>query len=88
MSEAFRFGVRFIGTMVAVLAAVLLAGGAQAQKRGGSLSVGLELDIAGFDPLKVGVFDTAANMAAALLFDTLTALDEACLLYTSDAADE
>jgi peptide/nickel transport system substrate-binding protein len=77
MSEAFRFGVRLIGTMVAVLAAVLLAGGAQAQKRGGSLSVGLELDIAGFDPLKVGVFDTAANMAAALLFDTLTALDEA-----------
>jgi peptide/nickel transport system substrate-binding protein len=36
----------------------------------------LELDIAGFDPLKVGVFDTSANMAASLIFDTLTSLDE------------
>jgi hypothetical protein len=30
------------------------------------------LDISGFYPLKVGVFDTAAQMAAALIFDTLT----------------
>jgi peptide/nickel transport system substrate-binding protein len=33
------------------------------------------LDISGFDPLKVGVFDTAAQMAAALIFDTLTGRD-------------
>ena len=50
---------------------------AVAQKSGGSLTVGLELDIPGFDPLKVGVFDTSASMAAALMFDTLTSLDEA-----------
>ena len=54
----------------------LFAGAAQAQKPGGSITVGLELDIPGFDPLKVGVFDTAALTAAAALFDTLTYLDE------------
>jgi hypothetical protein len=27
------------------------------------------LDISGFDPPKVGIFDTAAQMAAALIFD-------------------
>ena len=43
----------------------LLAGSASAQKQGGSITVGLELDIPGFDPLKVGVFDTAAETAAA-----------------------
>src|SRR5262249_48342353 len=49
---------------------------AMAQKHGGSLTVGLELDIPGFDPLKVGVFDTAALAAARLIFDTLTILDD------------
>ena len=49
---------------------------AAAQKRGGTLTVGVELDIPGFDPLKVGVFDTAANIAADLIFDTLTSLDD------------
>ena len=33
---------------------------AAAQKPGGSITVGLELDIPGFDPLKVGVYDTSA----------------------------
>jgi peptide/nickel transport system substrate-binding protein len=54
----------------------LLAGPAVAQKQGGSITVGLELDIAGFDPLKVGVFDTASFTAAAAIFDTLTTLDD------------
>src|SRR5262249_14107720 len=61
----------------AALGVALMAAAAAAQKPGGSITVGLELDIAGFDPLKVGVFDTSANMAAALLFDTLTTLDDA-----------
>jgi peptide/nickel transport system substrate-binding protein len=52
------------------------AGAAHAQKQGGSITVGLELDIAGFDPLKVGVFDTASYTAAAAIFDTLTTLDD------------
>jgi peptide/nickel transport system substrate-binding protein len=54
----------------------LLASPAFAQKRGGSITVGLELDIPGFDPLKVGVFDTAALTAAAAIFDTLSYLDD------------
>src|ERR1035437_6843011 len=54
----------------------LWAGPANAQKQGGSITVGLELDIPGFDPLKVGVFDTSAETAAAAIFDTLVALDD------------
>ncbi len=54
----------------------LLASPASAQKPGGSITVGLEVDIPGFDPLKVGVFDTAAETAAAAIFDTMTYLDD------------
>jgi peptide/nickel transport system substrate-binding protein len=57
-------------------AVTMLASAAAAQKQGGSITVGLELDIPGLDPIKVGVYDTAAEMAAALLFDTLTAIDD------------
>jgi peptide/nickel transport system substrate-binding protein len=62
--------------LVAAFGATLLAGSASAQKQGGSITVGLEADIPGFDPLKVGVFDTAALTAAAAMFDTLTYLDD------------
>ncbi len=61
---------------VAAFGIALLASPASAQKQGGSITVGLELDIPGFDPLKVGVFDTAAQTAAAAIFDTLTNLDD------------
>src|SRR4029079_16766697 len=57
-------------TCMAAAALLLLAAPAMAQKQGGSITVGLELDIPGLDPLKVGVYDTAAEMAAALIFDT------------------
>lgn len=49
---------------------------ASAQKQGGTITVGQELDIPGFDPLKVGVFDTSAETAASAIFDTLTTLDD------------
>lgn len=62
--------------VVAAAAAVLAAGPAMAQKQGGTLTVGLELDIPGFDPLKVGVYDTAANIAASLLLETLVGPDD------------
>ena len=55
---------------------IALAAPASAQKPGGTITVGLELDIPGFDPLKVGVFDTSAETAAAAIFDTLTTLDD------------
>jgi len=53
------------GAWASRLAGALLAVGlmmvpAWAQKPGGTLTVGLETDIPGFDPLKVGVFDTGA----------------------------
>ena len=66
------------GKLLALVAAgaVLAAGPAIAQKKGGTLTVGLELDIPGFDPLKVGVYDTAVNIAASLILETLVAPDE------------
>ncbi len=65
------------GKLLALVAsaAVFATGPALAQKQGGTMTVGLELDIPGFDPLKVGVYDTAAVTAAGLLFETLTTLD-------------
>src|SRR6516162_1031830 len=64
-------------TAFAAGASLLVAAGtAVAQKNGGSITVGQELEIPGFDPLKVGVFDTAAQTAAAAIFDTLTYLDD------------
>jgi peptide/nickel transport system substrate-binding protein len=62
--------------LAAVFGVALFATPAGAQKQGGSITVGLELDISGFDPLKVGVFDTASYTAAASIFDTLTYLDD------------
>ena len=63
--------------LVAGFAVALFAAPASAQKQGGSITVGLELDIPGFDPLKVGVYDTARrNTAAAAIFDTLVTLDD------------
>jgi len=61
---------------LAASAALLAVAPAMAQKKGGTLTVGLELDIPGFDGLKVGVYDTAANIAASLIFDTLVKLDD------------
>src|SRR3979411_3500203 len=60
----------------AAVGIALFASPAMAQKRCCSITVGLELDIPGFDPLKVGVFDTAALTAAAAIFDTLAYLDD------------
>jgi len=62
--------------LTTVFGVALFAGTAHAQKQGGSITVGLELDIPGFDPLKVGVYDTSAETAAAAIFDTLTTLDD------------
>lgn len=62
--------------LVTVFSFGSLAQPAQAQKMGGTITVGQELDIPGFDPLKVGVFDTSAETAAAAIFDTLTTLDD------------
>src|ERR1700730_13158959 len=62
--------------LAAAFAVALFAGAANAQKQRGSLSFGVELDIPGFDPLKVGAYDTATFTAAAAIFDTLATLDD------------
>jgi len=68
---------RLLGVAFSLATATGLgAAPALAQKQGGTLTVGLELDIPGFDPLKVGVYDTAANIAASLLLETLVKLDD------------
>jgi 4-phytase/acid phosphatase/peptide/nickel transport system substrate-binding protein len=63
-------------SLAAVAALAFAAGPALAQKKGGTLTVGVELDIPGFDPLKVGVYDTSANIAASLILETLVGLDD------------
>src|SRR5262245_9347696 len=68
--------IAILRTSLAAAVSLLVAGGtAEAQKQGGSITLGVELDIPGFDPLKVGVFDTGAQVAASLVFDTLTGRD-------------
>jgi peptide/nickel transport system substrate-binding protein len=59
-----------------ILAALSLAPVAAAQTRGGKVTLGVEQDIAGFDPLIVGVYDTGQEAVASLVFDTLTRLDD------------
>src|SRR5271157_4693896 len=76
MTTGTRAGAVMRNIVLAAAGVTLLAGPAMAQKQGGTVTLGLELDIPGFDPLKVGVYDTAAESAAAAIFDTLTTLDE------------
>jgi peptide/nickel transport system substrate-binding protein len=59
-----------------VLAALSLAPVAAAQTRGGKVTLGVEQDIAGFDPLVVGVYDTGQEATAALVLERLTRLDD------------
>ena len=75
-SGVIRPGVIRSATLACAAVCMALAGPALAQKKGGTLTVGLELDIPGFDPLKVGVYDTSANVAAALIFDNLATLGD------------
>jgi peptide/nickel transport system substrate-binding protein len=75
MTSTIRYrSFRSIG--LTALVAAGLAFPAAAQTRGGSATIGVEQDIAGFDPLIVGVYDTGQAATARLIFDTLTKLDE------------
>ncbi|HYM03940.1 MAG TPA: ABC transporter substrate-binding protein [Stellaceae bacterium] len=76
MKSAFRWGIALRCIVLAWGACLGLGEGALAQTRGGTVTVGVEQDIAGFDPITVGIYDTGATAAAALLFDTLTRLDD------------
>lgn len=60
----------------AFLTSMWLMVGAGAETSGGSVTLAVEQDIAGFDPLIVGVYDTGQAAIARLVFDTLTKLDD------------
>ena len=59
--------------LAGVTAVALSAGAAQAQK---TLIIGLETDLAGFDPLKAHVLGISANTAAVLIMERMTELDD------------
>jgi peptide/nickel transport system substrate-binding protein len=61
MKTAFRWRSLVGIALGAALGVAMFTEAAIAQKQGGSITVGLETDIPGFDPLKVGVFDTGAE---------------------------
>ena len=67
MTSTIRHRLLALASVFAAAALGFGAGPAMAQKQGDTLTVGLELDILGFDPLKVGVYDTAGNIAASLI---------------------
>jgi 4-phytase/acid phosphatase/peptide/nickel transport system substrate-binding protein len=71
---------------ILVAASLALSAGVQAQTRGGAATLGVEQDIAGFDPLIVGVYDTGQIAVAALVFDTLTRIDDAGKLVPAAGA--
>ena len=72
MKAAMRSSVLARIFLVAGFGVAMSVSPASAQKSGGSITVGLELDIPGFDPLKVGVYDTAALTASSAIFDHFT----------------
>ena len=76
MTSTIRHHLLASSFVMAAAAMGFSAGPAMAQKQGGTLTVGLELDIPGFDPLKVGVYDTSANIAASLILEQLTGLGD------------
>lgn len=66
----------FVSIAIATLLAISLTQPAAAQTRGGKVTLGVEQDIPGFDPLIVGVYDTGQEATAVLLFETLTRLGD------------
>jgi peptide/nickel transport system substrate-binding protein len=68
-----RLCVLALGAFAALALTIMPAG---AQTRGGTVKFGVGEDIAGFDPVTVGAYGPATASAAALLFNTLTKLDD------------
>lgn len=63
--------------VISGIVAILLIGtqAALAQVKGGSLSVGIETDVRGFDPIKSGVLGASGGVVAASIMETLLILD-------------
>ncbi len=68
--------------LLAALSAGLMTAPAMAQTptqtpvRGGTLTVGVESDFEGFDPVKAGVYSNSTVTAASLFYETLMRLDD------------
>ncbi len=76
MQSAYRLRGALCGVAMGCLMWLACGGQVAAQTPGGKATVGVEQDIPGFDPLIVGIYDTGAVATAALLFDTLTRIDD------------
>src|SRR5436189_6072115 len=74
-----RFGL--VAALAAGLATVPGMGPAMAQQaaapvKGGTLTIGVESDFEGFDPIKAGVYSNSTVTAASLFYETLMRLDD------------
>lgn len=70
-----RFGL--VAALAAGIAAPALAQSpAPAPVRGGALTIGVESDFEGFDPIRAGVYSNSTVTAASLIYDTLMRLDD------------
>jgi peptide/nickel transport system substrate-binding protein len=67
-----RFGLA-AALAVGLAAAPVLA---QAPVRGGTLTIGVESDFEGFDPIRAGVYSNSTVTAASLFYETLMRLDD------------
>ena len=75
---------RRFGLMAAVAAGLAFPALAQAPAhaqapapaRGGALTIGVESDFEGFDPIRAGVYSNSTVTAASLIYDTLMRLDD------------
>ena len=69
-----RFGL--VAALAAGLVAVPALAQAQAPVKGGTLTIGVESDFEGFDPIKAGVYSNSTVTAASLFYETLMRLDD------------
>src|SRR6478735_2813727 len=70
-----RFGLT--AALVAAFAAPAFAQApAPAPVRGGALTIGVESDFEGFDPIRAGVYSNSTVTAASLFYETLMRLDD------------
>src|SRR5437899_11520411 len=67
------FGVLALTALFAVAPALAQA---PAPVRGGTLTVAVESDFEGFDPIKAGVYSNSTVTAASLFYETLMRLDD------------
>ena len=70
-----RFGLA--ATLAAAFAGPAFAQApAPAPVRGGALTIGVESDFEGFDPVRAGVYSNSTVTAASLFYETLMRLDD------------